>query len=673
MKLAQLLIEQNIRTALIVDDGCDDVPTAADMAMAGAEWATLIDDMDDSHWALLEQASPGLAEGRRDRLPSDDEFVAAVWKTRAQLGELADELFREYDANLEADRGHVAEVKRRLEAVGLSVEARGRSFDDAVSEVDLIVIDLYLGGGQDEQALTDSKRLLAESIKGRLGRPPLVILMSRSDLLDAKRDEFRAEVGIVDSGFRILRKSELATTDRLEKQLERLASNAVDTRNLARFFVELSTGVAEAADRTVRLMRNMRLSDVGQIKDLLLEVEGAPTGTYLVDVFDRVLQHEIESQGGIIDSARALNEFSAAAHPPPYVAGSPELQELVGRMLTQSARRLALPGAIEALVAFGDVLRRGEKLPAATDPDPLWASLTDSAVLLVITPACDLQRSDARAPNVLLLAGKASPLTSADWKYSPAARTPAIHIGGVLHSIKWDVKHLESVSWERLQNGIDTGCITVAARLREAYALELQQRVLSGLGRVGVPSPMPATFAVDVRAYVLNGEGSPTILNVPSAADGVLFIGRDGSANENPRLVLTEDGCDDLCAAIAAIDPTKVAAKSQNALRHIQRSGDLFRALLRGITVKKIFGDTWSNIPIESNANGGGQVMGLVTSNASMLDAPLDNGTQSKAGVILVVDLPRGETAAGPDLQHPVLARPGGAETSEEQNSADSR
>lgn len=583
----------------------------------------------------MDEEYPEAVGQRFDELIEDDRYVATVWNLRDRLDGLADDLFREYAANLSADLHYVAQVKGKLEDLGVAVETRGRAFADVASTVDLVVVDLYLGGSQDDLALSDSKRLLTEAIAPRMSDPPLVILMSRSEYLESKRDEFRDEVGLVDSGFRILRKSDIETGDRLELQLERLASNAVDTRRLARFFGEMSTGIAEAAVRTVSLMRKMRLSDVGQVRDLLLEVEGEPTGSYLVDVFDRVLQHEIEAQQGIIDAARGLNEFSVAAHPPPYVAGSPDLQELVARMLTQNPRRLLLPGTVEAIVAFGDLLCQGPEPAPETELGNLWKGREESDVLLVMTPACDLQRSGA--PTILLLVGSLRPLTSSDWSYAPDARTPALRIGESLHWIRWNLKHLETASWQQLEEALQGNHATVVARLRKAHALELQQRVLSGLGRVGLVAPMPGTFGVEVEAYVPNEAGVPTRIDVPELRDGaVCFIGRDNSGNPNIKLVLTESGCDGLQAAVNAVDPEGTAEGSRKALAHIKSSGDLRRVLLSGLHLKKVGNNNWTPISSETGAS---QVphMGLVSWNIQVSEEPLDAKNLGKSGVLLVI------------------------------------
>lgn len=647
MTLAELLAERGVRSALIVDDACDPVPTAADMRSAAGEWVNFNDDLEDNHRALINAAYPPAAEKRFDELIVDDLYVAAVWSLRGQLDGLDESLFDIYLRNQAADERYVGMARERLEALGITCETKGRAFANNALTADLVVIDLYFGGGQDDAALGESKKLLAKAIKPRAAEPPLVILMSRSERLEAKRDEFRDDVGLVDSGFRIIRKSDLETGDVLDRQLERLAANAIDTRRLARFFSALEKGVADAASRTIGLMRKLKLSDIGQIQQLLLDVEGEPPGSYLVDVFDRVLQNEIEGQDDIIDAAVELNGFSAAQHPPPYVAGSSDLQELVARLLTQNDRRLKLPGAVDGIVTFGDLLQPGPIAQGVAIPT-FPVDLPSDGIMLVLTPVCDLQRSGA--PRILLLVGKVKKLTAKDWSYGNDARTPALRINDGLHWIKWNLKHVDTVSWKQLEDALGAGSIKIAARLREAHALELQQRVLSGLGRVGLVAAMPATFPVEVAAYVADVNGVPWRLNVPALADGaVCFIGRDEDGNPNLRLVLTEGGCDGLDQAITAVDAAQVAPTARTALAHIKASGDLSRMLTAGLDLKGVGSETWTLIASETGADKGVPKMGLIAWNYPVPTEALPGKHLGKAGIMLLIKDAVADGAVGLD------------------------
>lgn len=631
MTLTELLAERGIRTALIVDDVYDAVPNAADIDPGNEAWANFNDDLAPEQRMRIFEVYPAAKDARFNECVGDDAYVAAVWQLREELGDTAAPVFENYLADQASDEHYVRLVKERLERLRVTVHTAGRNFSDAAREVDLIVIDLFFGKAQDPVSLAESKTRLREALQPRLANPPLVILMSRSSRLESKRNEFRDEVGLLDSGFRILKKEDLEGTDRLELQLERLAENSVDSHALARLFHELEVGVVQAAERTLGLLRKLRLSDVGQIQQLLLNAEGQPVGSYLVDVFDRVLQHEIERESGIIDAALLLNDFSAVNHPPPYVAGSVDLQELVQRLVTQNENRLHLPGSIGARVAFGDLLRMSPDADADRLQRAILVDLKPENVVLVLTPACDLQRG--AAPRILLLIGTVKPLAVRDWSYSDDARTPAIRIDGELRWVKWNLKHIDTVSHNQLNQAFDTGDMCVTGRLREGHALELQQRVLAGLGRVGQMAALPGTFPVELDAFYPDVEGRLRNLQVDALSDGaVCFVGRDERGSPMLRLVTTEISCDGVLAALAALDEGQVAPRTRAAFRSVRSSSDLQRLMAQGLDLKGVNDKSWKDVTSEA-----GVPLGLLAWNYAVPEESLSNGHLSKAGVVFLI------------------------------------
>lgn len=635
MTLEQLLAERSIKRALVVDDACDEIPRAVDLAGRAGEWATFAADMLPEQRDLLRGESPETAELTFDEQIADDRYVAAVWRVRVQLDGLADPVFEAYEAQRESDLEYVRLAQDRLKELGLECESIGREFQDAAQDVDLIVIDLYFGGAQNEAAFEESKHLLAKAVERRRDNPPLVLLMSRSERIFDRRDNFRDEVRLVDSGFRILLKPDLRTAGRLDRQLERLAESLPDTLKLARFFASLEGGISDAAERTLSVMRRLKLSDIAQIQQLLLDVEGEPAGSYLVDVFDRVLQHEIERDSSIIKAAIDVNDLTGARHPPPYAAGSPQLQEVVERTLTQNRERLKLPGSVDSPVTFGDILQLVPPAPvegAAEAESSLPFELESDDILVVLTPICDLQRR--LAPQLLMMVGKVKEIDRTQWSYGPDARTPAIDFGVELKWIKWNLKHILTISWAQLEQALGGGTLKIVARLREAHALEIQQRLLAGLGRVGLVAPMPATFAVTLEAYVTTPEGGLHRLVIAELADeAVVWVGRDENGNPFPRLVLTERACDGIQDALAAVEPANIVAAAQPALEHIQSTGEFARELESGLDITGLQSGNWLKVP----APGGGQQlphMALVALNGP---PDLPGNMCRKAGVMLVI------------------------------------
>lgn len=676
MTLAALLQERAIERALIVDDACDPVPRARDLAGQQGEWATFNDDLSPDQRASIDlRYVAGAAKPFAEKI-TDDNYVAAVWELREELGAVAEPLFESYLANQARDLDYVQKVRDALTALGLDCTERGREFADQAMTADVIVIDLYLGSAQDEEAFAASRALLRDALHPRRAEPPLVILMSRSTRLGQNRDIFRDDVGLLESGFRILSKKDLDQDGLLERQLERLAQHASETRKLARFFDSLERGVTDAASRTLLLARRLRLSDIAQIQHLLLDFEGEPTGSYLVDVFDRVMQHEIERDTDVIAAATALENFPTAEHPPPYVAGSADLQALVERMLTQNSERLQLRGSIHSPVTFGDILRLPEAYAAdrsaalkawsetdnADEADRPLAEPLDTApgeVLLVLTPVCDLLRDAAqRAPRILFLVGSPAPMGRSDWLYGVDNRTVAITINGVMSWIKWNLKHVDTLSWVQLERAIACGKLEVFARLRESHALELQQRVLAGLGRVGLVAPMPATFPVVLEAFYCGHDYKPVPLPVEELRTAAAcWVGRDQQGKPVSRLVLTEGACDSLVAALTALQEDLVAADARSAMQQARTSAEIRRKLETGLDLKSVNESRWS--PINIDRNGQPTPIALVSWNHNPA-LEVVRGDRPKAGVLLLIRDAQDEGAPGLiDLQRDGLAAEG--------------
>lgn len=653
MSLADLLRDRSIHRALIVDDACDPVPRARDLASQQGEWGTFNDDLNPEQRNQIDERYGAKKNRPFAEKIVDDAYVAAVWSLQEKLGPVAEPLFASYVANQTRDLEYVRKAREALTALGLKCTERGRDFAEDAQTADVIVIDLYLGTTQDEEAFGVSKSLLRQAVKLRSASPPLVVLMSRSTRLGQNRDPFRDEVGLLESGFRILPKSDLDHAGRLERQLEQLAQHATETRKLARFFDALERGVAGAASRTLLLARRLRLSDIAQIQHLLLDFEGEPTGSYLVDVFDRVLQHEIEREPDVINAATELSDFPTAQHPPPYVAGTADLQALVERILTQNANRLELRGSIYSPVTFGDLLRLPEAYateraaalrswqaePANDEADRPLAEPLDIApndVLLVLTPVCDLMRdADKRAPRILFLVGTPVPMERADWVYGSDNRTVAITIRGAMSWIKWNLKHVDTLAWAQLNRALTNGRLEIFARLRDAHALELQQRVLAGLGRVGLVAPMPATFPVSIEAFYCGLAHVPITLPMDDLVNAaVCWVGKDQHGKPVSRLVLTEEACDSLQSAMNALSEQDIATEARSAFRHARLSHELRRKLESGLDVKNLGSKGWTPIPIDRE--GQPTPVALIAWNYDPTQE-VARGDRPKAGLLLVI------------------------------------
>lgn len=648
-KLKTVLEQANVQRALIVDDAYDNIPLASDLLALDTDgWTSFFEDVTDEDEAVLRDIFNEYDNYRADELPMLDVFVAALWNNKTRFrDQLTEPVFGRYLTDSAADKRYLDNLEKQLTGFGLLCTTVGRQFHEQVATSDIIFIDLFLGSAQNDEAVNTSINELHRAINMRLARPPMVILMSRSSRLKTKRQEFRDRSGLFESAFRIIQKSEVGEHGQLQRILYRLAKHYNDSLKLAEFLHAWQVGLQNASQRTANLIRALDLSDHAQIQQLLLSAEGEPTGSYLVDVFDRVLQHEIECEATIIDAAMELNELNTDAYPPPYIAGSRDLQALMHCSLFQNRQRLRLRGAKGSRVAFGDLIRRKEQQAqneTVAQNLKVLSGIDSKHVMAVLTPACDLQRQGAK--RIFLLIGSLQQLTAKDWSYKEDPfRTPVIEIDSDNRFwIKWDLKHIETISHEELEQALDdpTG-FEVIARLRESHALEIQQRLLSNLGRVGQIAQIPATFAMRVEVYVCGLDQKPSIRNIPILleADGVCYVGRNGF--KDMRLILPEDACDGICQELLALNLEIVHSDAHKAIEYLRQTDELMAALTKGITLPGFDADNLKDIPSpsgECDGNGGNQkipTIGWIGRKQIVEKTKLTKNQIQKAGIILSV------------------------------------
>ncbi len=672
-ELADILATANITRALIVDDAIDEVPLADDLSIDGRQWTHFFDDLTAPDHAALNAAFPGYADLGAEDLQESDGFVGCLWANKGQIAPaLCQVLFARYVADMQADIRHLEVLRGLLEAAGLVCSAVGRDFVGAVADADIVFMDLYLCSAQRTDDIKVSIEGLASAIAERRTKPPLVVLMSRSTRLEDKRSDFREGTKLFESTFRILVKSDIQVDGVVQRTVGRLATHYQKSLKLSEFVCAWEDGLDAARNNTTKLIRKLGLSDLAQIQHLLLSAEGEPMGSYLVDVFDKVLQHEIEANTSIIDTALALNGLDTSKFPAPLVAGANDLLEFVEHSLFHNRARLKLPGAIGSSVSFGDVLRKKLPTPApmaeaapavavAAKP-PILPEIQSNMVMAVLSPACDLQRNQLK--RVLLLVGELHVLKTETWSAkSSGAKTPVFDMGdGVRRFIQWNLKHILTLTHDELNEFLlsEQPAFERVGRLRDMHALEIQQKLLSSMGRVGLAAPMPATHAVRIQAFTVDTDNKLRNLNIASLADGgVCFIGRTSDGQDHlEKLLLTERGCEDICRAIDQVDLNTVHEKTRDILKSIQKSTVLYETLEQGIIVGKITNQSFQEFKSDKDVT-----QGVVARNKKQIEAiTLDKRRELPfAGLVLITHDGPDEAAAPANEQAAPEGTPGAA------------
>ena len=633
MTLQETLSAGGLTTALILDDAYDLTPRAEDLADDEDAWANFIDDIG-SYRDSVVAAFPDFDSLSADELRSSDAFVTAIWGLRSELPpELWETLFNQYEMGVQSDREFLGRLEEELTRLGLTVTTTGRSVPREAKAAAIIFADLYLGAAQHDPAMTQSISTVRDLIAGREADPPLVILMSRSGLVQDKKGDFRDRAGLLGTMFRVYEKAELLKGSNLPRTLGRLAAHREDAVRVARFVLAWQQGLKAATDEFMTVVRRLDLPDFAQIRNLLLAFEGQPLGSYMLDVLDRVLQHAIEADAATIEAAEDLNAINPDSYPTPHIAGSPDLQDLVYRTIWQHPRRLAVRNVeTGTAVSFGDVLVHKNAL--ANDKTTAAAP---AEVLVVLTGSCDLVRGGAK--RVMLMAGELAALTPAAWTYDDRRnlRTPIIILGdGRRMWISWNRLDVQNLLPEEMLKLIDKdGPYVLYHRFRESHAIELQQGLFAHMGRVGLIAPMPGTFPVTVECFTCDPAGTLQRLQTPmlQREGGVCFAGRD----DDHRLVVTEEAVDELEQAIATLSEATTLKSAERTLAWLQHSS-FAQDLLRALPVPQPTKKAWQPIKSKVQEDDGTvkeRIVGMIARNPEA-DA---QASQNAALVVVIRDV----------------------------------
>lgn len=529
MNTKNLLKAQNIKTAIIVDDGVDLVPYVSDLVGVRDDWTLFWEDLSEADDEILHEVYPEFEEIDANDLIEDQVFIIALFHARARFeSEALKAVFSDFLAKQAQVKAFIDQVTILLTGWGMTVEREGRDFVEKAAIADFIILDLFLGSAQSGQDKERSIRGLREILRRKGDTPPPVILTSAHNDLSLLRHQFRDDTGLHASGFRALSKSEILEYGHLEQLVYELVAHRVNSLKLGAYISSWSAGMEQALKRTTTEMRKLDLEDIAHVQALMLSDEGASVGSYLVDVMDRVVAHELEAENGVIDAALALGDMTSKEFPPNTIVGSKDTLSVVHKTLFVHNNRFRLAEKDGFPVSFGDVI--------AVKPDAASSSRTifegdKNRVFLVLTPICDLVRKEPKAKRAMLLAGTCTELNAQAYKENASGHhTPVMELeGGRRVIVKWDPKHVETVSARKLKSMLSgKGSAYLPCRMREHAATALQQTLLSDLGRVGEIMPMPSMFPVTCNVFYTGKD--KTLKKLGISLNGVCVIGSKKSS-----------------------------------------------------------------------------------------------------------------------------------------------
>lgn len=574
---SERIANSGITSAIIIDDGYDSAPRTEELANEDA-WEVLFDDAFGENEAALKEAYGEFDRNEREIMRADQAFVDALWINKDTLGAIVEDLFFSYVEKSTTNSEFLSAAEAALNALDIEYTVHGRDFLAAATAADLILVDLYLGTqqGEDEYQFTVDGLKRAMDMRDQ-SAPPSIILMSQVALVDQKSKDFRTDVGLHASGFRFIRKNDILQAGHLAGLIITLATHRPDSHALASFLQTWTEKSAEAVQKTGTELRKIDIDDLQHTKSILLSVESTNASSYMLDVFDRVLQNQIEANPDVVEAALALDAI--ATDPPPLtLAQHKDPFELIERTIYVNLARVRQNTGSCWPITFGDIIAlKPGVLPKAHG----HFSGKSDLVFFVASPECDLIR-DGGLTTVLLMVGRLHPLKVGEKLIDAQGRITPIFVGpdDKRYQIEWDFGHHISLTLKKVRNWLgDLGDGQVAARLRDVTALSLTQRFLGEFGRIAEPAPPPRSFPVNINVFYPARGGGLTELTRPdgSTITGLCLVNKRGN---NSNLIIDQNFEPHLFAQITSIEEQSVHRGSLSKISKASEQTN-FRELFR--------------------------------------------------------------------------------------------
>ncbi|MDD2335168.1 MAG: hypothetical protein PHD01_01160 [Geobacteraceae bacterium] len=575
-----LLRDNHIDDVAIIDDAYDDIPKAAEIK--AENWNLFLDEIDEESILLINEllSISSYDEEVVKHHRNDDGFIACLWGQKKRLSARVNKaLFEDY---INEQQGKAAQLQPLeiifREGLGTQVHCLGRSSDYSNLRTRIVFIDLFLGITGEEEAIERAIRIIREITSVDPNNPPVVILMSSSPRLTSKRDVFRDDGQLLGCQFRSVEKSVFSDVNTFLAEVHDLISSYPDSLKLNRFILAWERALNAHREGFLRSVRKLDLTDYADLKRLILDAEGEGLGDHLIDVYHTYFHHFLESDRDLLDAAHALNSLEFKTYPPSHFLPTEEIKPILDATIFENAERVKYEKQI-AGVSHLDSIQLGD-IFISTEAN----AGGDREVLVVLTQACDLQQGNAK--SILLINGKLKPYTVLTYRIPNAQRTPIIDIDGLFFVIDWNENWPITWPLDSLDEllGIDgvIGKYTKIRRFRSLYGLQLQQRFIGNLGRVGTPSSMQATWPVGLAVFYRDAGGlAHELIDFPIGETSAACIAGRGEREKLENIIIYPETVRRICSGVSGLNDGDMLPQHLGPLR-TNVTDPSFRRLLRG-------------------------------------------------------------------------------------------
>jgi len=517
---------QKIERVAIVDDGYDPPSPEGLSESDAAAFRTHLED-------AIEDGDP---EGISGQLPEfriasleevreracDGAGLRDLWQAyrsvdrSSPLGKLLHRLF----ATFAVDRNDKLRALEGLERMILDVCGRRPATFDSQAQPkdlaghDLIFLDFYLEAPSTEgtvgppEAEAASRQRSLQFLKDLVDIPgnpmPLVMLISSAATAD-DIPEFRRHANILASAVQFMPKRQVEDDAlRAGMELQELVERRQEVTALSNLMAMWRTGVQEASEELMHLVRDLDLPDYGYLYKFRLTNERVPLAHYLVWLLNGYLSDSVERRLHVDTATKLVGSLARAEGIPGRVAPTEAISILYSG-ITTSTVPMGL-GEFQPRAWAGDVFVREDiwrKVGGdSTGSSPFQYPMPE--VFAVVTPACDLVPGrSGKLRTVTTIGGSLEALEAAS-----DSSTHFLMIQQKPFHVSWDPKWPMTIPIEDMEGGTALGGrYRWIGRLRELYHAELQHTLTADIGRVGLPvaPPLPRWSGVRVLARLATG------------------------------------------------------------------------------------------------------------------------------------------------------------------------
>lgn len=576
-----LLRENHIDKVTIIDDAYDDIPKAAEIK--AENWNLFLDEIDDESIPLITEllSIPSYDEEIVKLHKNKDVFTAELWAQKHRLSaRVKKALFEDY---INEQQGKAAQLqpleKIFRDDLGTQVHCLGRSSDYSHLQSKIVFIDLFLGITGEEEAIARAIKTIREITNIDPNNPPIVILMSSSPRLASKRDVFRDDGQLLGCQFRSVEKNLFSDANTFLAEVHDLISSYPDSLKLNRFILAWERALNSQRESFLRSVRKLDLTDYADLKRLILDSEGERLGDHLIDLYHTYFHHFLESDQELLDAGHDLNSLEFKTYPPSHFLPTEEIKPILDATIFENAERVKYENKVAEVshlesIQLGDIFISKEETAARGDRE----------VLVVLTQACDLQQGNAK--SILLIKGKLKPYTVLNYRIPNAPRTPIIDIDGSFYVIDWDENW--PITWpidsldELLGTAGNAGRYSKIRRFRSLYGLQLQQRFIGNLGRVGTPSSMQATWPVGLSVFYRDAASlAHELICFPIEETSAACIAGRSERGKLENIIIYPETVLKICNRILGLNDGDMLPQYLSQLK-VAASDPAFRRILRG-------------------------------------------------------------------------------------------